>query len=118
MTDAFVTVLGAALVSTGIPHLIRGRYPGLRTLCHWIVLANWLVGYLLGSSALLIGLHDVMGFRKAAALGAGVLVTVQLAVWLVFMVWLPDRRQENICDEHESIRGMTSLTETMARVVG
>jgi hypothetical protein len=118
--SATVAAVTAGLLGTlaflSIRRFTGARYPGMQSLCRWISLATLLAGLLLGGSSVLLGACGAQEIGKAAMLGCGTVIFTQLAGWLLFAYWLPNRRVDRAYDERALLQSLAVLADLAAAV--
>jgi hypothetical protein len=113
----FGLVLICAVLSTAVSRVVRAHHPGVRTLCHWVLLGTWGAGAVLGGAVLAVGARGAMDISTVILMAASVVVMIQLFGWLLFLNWLRDGEVETVVREGDLLAGLSQLENLMARVV-
>lgn len=114
ITVLFMLVPICAILAAVVSPIVRSHYPGVCTLCHWVLLGSWGAGSVLGSAALFIGLRGSVGLVPMLLITSCIIVMTQLCGWLLFLVWLRDVKVQPPKDD-ELLNELSELRSLMAR---
>ena len=108
-------VLGLVL-SISVWRVLSARYPGLQTLCRWVLSAASLAGLVLGGFAAVVAVHGGTEIGKAAAFGCDMVVAGQMAGWMLLFRWLPGREVAIAgVDERMLLQSLAEMTQFVTR---
>jgi hypothetical protein len=115
--SALFAALIGMVVAMSLCRVFSACYPGLQTLCRWVMAAASSAGLLLGGAVAVLAVHGGMEIEKAAAAGSFIVLVGQMGGWLMLLRWLPGRGVAIVpSDERvllQSLEGMSHFMRTV-----
>jgi hypothetical protein len=86
--SALTALTFGTLASISTQRFVAIVYPGLQSMCRWVVVSAAVAASVLGGMAALVGAFTSLGAANDIALACGVALLTQIVGWLLFLHWL------------------------------